>query len=264
MLIGIDHLVILVRNLDDAVRDYQQLGFTVTRGGEHPGGTHNALVGFSNGSYLELIAFQEPEKPHDHRWYSYLALGGGLVDFALGSSDVEEELGRIQRRGLAYRGPMPGARKRPDGQEIAWRMAWPPADRSGDLPFMIDDITPRDLRVPSGDAARHANGVTGVRSLIIAVRDLDEASNEFAAVTGADATDSGPDPDLQADTRSFRVGQQTLVLAYPTAPSSPLVSRIQRMGDGPFEAIFGTDQTRPVQITPEQAHGARFKLVANG
>ena len=57
MIIGIDHLVILVRNLDDAMRDYQQLGSTVTRGGEHPGGTHNALVGFANGTYLELIAF---------------------------------------------------------------------------------------------------------------------------------------------------------------------------------------------------------------
>jgi catechol 2,3-dioxygenase-like lactoylglutathione lyase family enzyme len=264
MVSGIDHLVILVRNLDDAVRDYQQLGFTVTRGGEHPGGTHNALVGFANGSYLELIAFQEPEKPSDHRWYSYLALGGGLVDFALGANDVEEELGRVQRRGLAYRGPMPGARKRPDGQEIAWRMAWPPADRAGDLPFMIDDITPRDLRVPSGDAARHANGVTGVRSLIIAVRDLDEASGEFAAITGAEPFASGSDPDLNADTRSFQAGRQTLILAYPTAPSSPLASRIQRMGDGPFQAIFSTDQAHPAQITPEQAHGARFALEANG
>ena len=143
-------------------------------------------------------------------------------------------------------------------------MAWPPAERSGDLPFMIDDITPRDLRVPSGDAARHANGVTGVRSLVIAVRDLDEASEEFAAVTGAEPLASGSDPDLKADTRTFPAGKQTLILAYPTAPSSPLASRIQRMGDGPYQAIFGTDQAHPTQITPEQAHGARFALEANG
>jgi catechol 2,3-dioxygenase-like lactoylglutathione lyase family enzyme len=263
MVSGIDHLVILVRNLDDAVRDYQQLGFQVARGGEHPGGTHNALVGFANGTYLELIAFQEPEKPHDHRWYSYLALGGGLVDFALGVTDVEEELQRVRQSGLDYRGPMPGARRRPDGQEISWRMAWPPADRTGDLPFLIDDITPRDLRVPSGDAAQHPNGVTGVRALIIAVRDLDEASAEFAAITGAGPIASGADDELQADTRTFQGGRQTLVLAYPTAPGSPIARRIQSMGDGPFKAIFGTDQPDAPQITPEQAHGARFEIVAN-
>lgn len=263
MVSGIDHLVILVRNLDDAVRDYQQLGFQVLRGGEHPGGTHNALVGFTNGTYLELIAFQEPEKPHDHRWYSYLALGGGLVDFALGASDVAVELERVHQGGLDYRGPMPGARRRPDGQDVSWRMAWPPENRTGELPFLIDDITPRSLRVPTGDAARHPNGITGVRSLIIAVRDLDEASADFAAITGAEPSARGTNSELQADTRTVQAGQQTLVLAYPTAPVSPLARRIQSMGDGPFKAVFGTDASEVTQISPEQAHGARFEIVRN-
>lgn len=264
MVTGIDHLVILVRNLDDAIRSYQQLGFQVGRGGEHPGGTHNALVGFPNGTYLELIAFQEPEKPHDHRWYSYLALGGGLVDFALGASDVEEELARLRKSGLEYRGPMPGARKRPDGREIAWRMAWPAEERSGELPFLIDDITPRTLRVPSGDAAHHSNGATGVRELTIAVRDLDEAAADFAAITGSEPSSRGRDDDLQAETCSFQAGQQTLVLAYPTAPGSPIAGRLQRMGDGPFRAVIGTDRADAPGFTPEQAEGARFVLVANG
>ncbi|HEX3723296.1 MAG TPA: VOC family protein [Nitrolancea sp.] len=261
MVSGIDHLVILVQKLDDAVRDYEQLGFQVLRGGEHPGGTHNALVGFANGTYLELIAFQEPEKPHDHRWYSYLALGGGLVDFALGATNVEEELERVHQGGLDYRGPLPGARRRPDGQDVSWRMAWPPEDRTGELPFLIDDITPRSLRVPTGDDARHPNGITGVRSLIIAVRDLDEASADFAAITGETPGARVSNDELQADTRAVQAGQQALILAYPTAPGSPLARRIQSMGDGPFKAIFSTDATDVTQISSEQAHGARFEIV---
>lgn len=263
MIRGIDHLVILVRSLDDAIQSYRRLGFQVARGGEHPGGTHNALVGFRNGTYLELIAFQQPEQPHDHRWYSYLALGGGLVDFALGATDVEDELERLHSQHLDYRGPMPGARKRPDGQEIAWRMAWPPAERSGDLPFLIDDITPRDLRVPSGDAAKHENGVTGVRSLVIAVRDLDEAAAEFAAVTGSQPSERSRDDDLRAETCSFQAGEQTLILAYPTSPSSPIATRIQQKGDGPFQATFGTDRAEAPLVTPEQAEGARLAFVPN-
>jgi catechol 2,3-dioxygenase-like lactoylglutathione lyase family enzyme len=40
-----DHIVILVRDLAQAVSDYNARGFTVTPGGEHVGGdTHNALV----------------------------------------------------------------------------------------------------------------------------------------------------------------------------------------------------------------------------
>jgi catechol 2,3-dioxygenase-like lactoylglutathione lyase family enzyme len=47
----LDHLVILVRDLDQAVREYDVLGFTVTPGGEHTDGlTRNALIPFRDGS----------------------------------------------------------------------------------------------------------------------------------------------------------------------------------------------------------------------
>jgi catechol 2,3-dioxygenase-like lactoylglutathione lyase family enzyme len=58
MTLPLDHVVILVAELERAIADYTTLGFTVQRGGTHAGGsTHNALVGFADGSYLELIAF---------------------------------------------------------------------------------------------------------------------------------------------------------------------------------------------------------------
>ena len=62
MLNRLDHLVILVRDLDQAVREYEVLGFTVTSGGEHADGlTRNALIPFRDGSYLELVAFLDPQ-----------------------------------------------------------------------------------------------------------------------------------------------------------------------------------------------------------
>src|SRR5216684_222849 len=61
MLKGIDHIVIVVRDLDAAVADYGRLGFTVVRGGRHPSmGTHNALIAFSDGAYFELIPTASP------------------------------------------------------------------------------------------------------------------------------------------------------------------------------------------------------------
>src|SRR5262249_58019959 len=57
MLTGIDHLVVAVPDLDAAIESYQSVGFHVVRGGRHQVGTHNALVPFADGVYLELIAF---------------------------------------------------------------------------------------------------------------------------------------------------------------------------------------------------------------
>jgi hypothetical protein len=57
-LFPLDHLVIAVNDLAQTMRDYQSLGFTVQPGGKHPGRqSHNALVVFEDGTYLELIAW---------------------------------------------------------------------------------------------------------------------------------------------------------------------------------------------------------------
>src|SRR3989338_6231807 len=67
MLTGIDHIVIVVQNLDEAARNYEKLGFTVVPGGRHPVGSHNVLISFADGSYIEIISFYQPSP--DHRWW---------------------------------------------------------------------------------------------------------------------------------------------------------------------------------------------------
>lgn len=263
MSVSIDHLVVLVNDLDAAMKTYSELGFQVTPGGQHPVGTHNALITFADGSYLELIAFMEPDKPSQHRWYQFLRPGGGFVDFALAVDDVDEVLEQVRGRDLAYVGPNAGARRRPDGQELSWRTGTPPSDRTGELPFIIDDITARELRVPGGDAARHANGVVGVRSITIAVRDLGEAAEEFSALLGQEAGPVEADESIQADTVTFAIGEQRLILAYPNAPTSPIARRIQRMGDGPYTTalLVSGDAGNPLDPEAVTQAGLRCTIV---
>lgn len=259
MFTGIDHLVILVPELNRAMEKYRQLGFQVLPGGEHPYGTHNALVTLQDGSYLELIAFREPEKPHDHRWYRFLDRPG-LVDFAIGAESIDSELERVRVAGIAYEGPKPGARKRPDGEQLEWRTAPPPDDRTGELPFLIDDITDRSLRVPGGSEAEHGNGVTGIRSLVVAVRDLDEGIEEYSALLGTEP-ERGSDEELSASTASYRCGKHRIILAYPTSPSSPLVRRIQQKGDGPFQVVLSAEgEISTADLSPEKTEGVRFVI----
>ncbi|HEY6202874.1 MAG TPA: VOC family protein [Candidatus Limnocylindria bacterium] len=163
MLKMLDHVVYVARDLAAAVEDHRRRGFTVTPGGEHAGGvTHNALVCFADGSYLEIVGFRRPDPTH--RWWSH-ATNGGFADFAVLSDDLAKDVSALTD--LVVREPAEGARTRPDGVLLRWRAAFLRAP----LPFLIEDLTPRDLRVPAGHAARHANGVAGIASLVVAARD---------------------------------------------------------------------------------------------
>jgi hypothetical protein len=173
---GLDHVVLVVLDLDAAVADHRNRGFTVTQGGEHAGGlTHNALVGFQDGSYLELLAFHDVARAHGkHSWAPVAERGGGWADFALLSTDVDGDATALGD--LLARPPERGGRTRPDGVEIAWRVA----RLEMPLPFLIEDITERGLRVPEGDAARHANGTTGLTQIVVGATDRARIAQRYA------------------------------------------------------------------------------------
>ena len=121
MVRGIDHLVIAVRDLAQASDDFAQAGFTVTPGGTHTGGaTRNSLVGFADGSYLELIAFAEPDREQEHVWWPRFRAGEGTVDMALRSDDVAAEAARLTAAGGPDAGPMDGGREWPEGRRVGW------------------------------------------------------------------------------------------------------------------------------------------------
>src|SRR6185503_16144143 len=70
---GIDHVVILVRDLDRARDTYGRLGFTLTPRGHHTLGSKNHCIVFGS-DYLELLAVP---KPHPAMQYFTDFLGGG-------------------------------------------------------------------------------------------------------------------------------------------------------------------------------------------
>jgi catechol 2,3-dioxygenase-like lactoylglutathione lyase family enzyme len=151
MLVGIDHILITVEDLEKAMEAYRRLGFQVLHGGEHPTvGTHNALVPLADGSYLELIGVKKPELaqqfPFGKQALEALGRTNRFAGFVLETSDYDSDAQAIRERGLIIAKALPGERVRPDGQRVLWRTAHPEDLR---LPFLIQDTTPRELRVPS-------------------------------------------------------------------------------------------------------------------
>ncbi|MEP6694287.1 MAG: VOC family protein [Chloroflexota bacterium] len=208
MIRGLDHVVLVVLDLDAAVADHRKRGFTVTPGGEHAGGlTHNALVGFKDGSYLELIAFHDLAAARGkHSWAPVAERGGGWADFALASSDIQRDVPALKE--LVARPPEDGGRTRPDGVALQWRVA----RLHRPLPFLIQDLTARELRVPHGDAATHANGTSGVDRIVVGTTDPALVTARYALLRSRGAPDvevSAAERDGLLDVR-FRSGSKTV------------------------------------------------------
>lgn len=181
----LDHLVILVRDLEEATRDYGSLGFRVTPGGEHADGlTRNALVPFRDGTYLELVAFVDPEDGRDNVWgWRGFLPEEGLIDYCVASDGMREDVERLRGLGLGVEDLGEGGRRLPHGGEIRWRSA-SIAQKGKALPFLIEDVTPRRMRVPGGPAADHPNGAKGVSRLEISTPQTAGTSGLLAALAG--------------------------------------------------------------------------------
>src|SRR4030095_15665435 len=151
MIRGIDHLVIAVKDLEAASRAYGELGFTVVPGGRHPVGTYNTLIAFADGSYVELIGFYR-DNP-DHRWWSALQRGGGLVDYCLQTDDLIGDTASFREAGGDIADRVSQSRVRPDGYQLRWVFSLSRGPHRGVGPFLINDETPREGRVPR--AQRH-------------------------------------------------------------------------------------------------------------
>lgn len=247
MIIAIDHIVILVGQLEAAIADYTALGFNVLPGGTHTGGaTHNALVVFEDDTYLELIAFLR-DAP-EHPWWRHAAAGEGLIDFALLPTAIDRDVAAAQARGLAFDGPYDGGRLRPDGQRVAWRTARPQA---AGLPFLCGDVTARELRVPQGELRQHANGITGIAGVTVATPDLWATAAHYAALLGS-AT-AGP---------TFPLGGATITLAAPLPGArahDPLHDHLEARGAGPFALTLRG--ARAGALEPALTHGVPIDVI---
>lgn len=261
MIRAIDHLVIVVRDLADATRDYAALGFAVTPGGTHADGqTHNALVAFADGVYLELIAFIDPAKPSGHYWWPRLAEGEGLEDFCLLSDDLASDAAQWQAAGLAAQGPSAGGRQRPDGQQLQWQTVrfGQPAD-AATLPFVIQDVSPRALRVPTASAHTLAITPTSITRLIglrVVTDDLQAAMRDYVTLLGS--VPIGQD----AHTARFIVGSQWIASHAPGPTDDAMQQHLQAHGPGPYEFLLGgaapMPTKQPILLDPTLTHGARI------
>ncbi|MCU0496882.1 MAG: VOC family protein [Anaerolineae bacterium] len=227
----LDHVIISVADLPQAIDVYREVGFTVLPGGVHANGaTQNALICFQDGSYLELLAPTDQAVNGEAEGIDFSKLtvrGEGFMGYALITDDLENEVDQIRQRGILIESPVIGGRTRPDGSEIRWKTAFMGKSFS---PFFIQDLTDRTLRVP--DHARiHPNGVLGIQGLYFSVVDMPRFEQIYRAFADRE--------DFERDEDYFLIGG---LYCWFENYSQQLLERVLQqpsfLSPNPFEQAF--------------------------
>ena len=119
-------------------------GVRPAMGGQHPNGTHNALLALGPHTYLEIIA-PDPAQPNPPlpRSFGIDERPGEtrLVTWAAATDDLDATHAAALTQGYDAGDVMNGSRLRPDGVKIVWRstrlVGWPPPG-DGLVPFLIE------------------------------------------------------------------------------------------------------------------------------
>jgi catechol 2,3-dioxygenase-like lactoylglutathione lyase family enzyme len=217
MFIGLDHVILGVRDLAEATRRYASLfGRRPSWHGEHPGeGTANTLFRLGN-TYLELLA-PEGDGPTARLLSARLAAAGeGPVGLALATRDAAAAHAELAARGLE---PAPVAnglgRDRDSGLIRRWRTVMLPTTRTrGVLVFAIEHLTP-DLLPDAAPVGPPEAVISGIDHAVVQTPDADAAIALYRDALGLRLALDRSFPDWGMRLVFVRVGGVTIELAQP-------------------------------------------------
>jgi hypothetical protein len=174
--VGIDHAVVMVKELDRAAENWKRLGFTVS-----PRGTHSTHMGSGNYTimfdpdYMELLGVLTSTE-HNAPARAYLAKhGDGIERVALTAVDSAAGAEEIRARGYTPIGPTDFERPvtMPDGTLSVAKFRtfqWPTAEAPGGVRiFACQHKTRETVWIP--ELMKHANGARRLRQVLIATQD---------------------------------------------------------------------------------------------
>jgi len=165
-ILGLDHVVVTVRDLDASARQWQGLGFTVS-----PRGTHSPILGSGNYTimfgedYVELLGILA-ETEHNKPTRDFLKEREGIERAAFTTDDAAAGAAELKSRGLEPLGPVHFGRPvdLPNGGKGEARFnvfRWPLDENPGSLRiFACQHLTRETVWIP--ELQSHANGASRI------------------------------------------------------------------------------------------------------
>jgi hypothetical protein len=168
---GVDHVVVTVRDLDQAAELWAKAGFTLS-----PRGLHSAHIGTANytimldDDYIELLGVMVPTD-QNQRTRDFLESGEGIERTAFTASDAVAGAAEIAAEGMVPLGPVDFSRPVPlaDGSTGEARFTvfrWPVDQNPGGMRiFACQHHTRETVWLP--ELTRHANGASKIKLIEI-------------------------------------------------------------------------------------------------
>ena len=189
--IGVDHAVVMAKNLDKAAESWRSLGFTVS-----PRGTHSAHMGTGNYTimldpdYIELLGVLAPTE-HNAPARAFLDTREGIERVAFTAIDAAAGADEIRTRGYAPLGPNDFERPvaMPDGSLSAAKFRtfqWPVKEApAGMRIFACQHKTRETVWIP--ELMQHANGAKHLTQVLLVAPDPAKEAAHLSRLTDREA-----------------------------------------------------------------------------
>ena len=251
---GIDHAIVGVHKLEAARRQWAKLGFTITPRGRHKGwGTANYCIMFET-DYVELLGIVDPAG-FTNKLDRFLKIREGLMGLAFSTETAEAVSAALEAASIGYKGPADLSRllELPEGEvEPAFKLVYLNGATPGVSSFVCQHLT-RDL-VWRPEWTRHANGVTGIDSMTVVVRNTSTPRAGWRTFLGKDAV-------TEIDEQEFiaMVGQTELRFLTEAAAKAALPDLRRRKWRPPFLAGMALSVGDPAEtVKALEAGGVKY------
>ncbi len=204
--IGVDHAVVMAKNLDKAAEGWRRLGFTVSLRGTHSAhmGTGNTTI-MLDPDYIELLGVLSPTE-HNAPARAFLETREGIERVAFTATDAAAGAEEIRARGYAPLGPNDFERPvtLPDGRLSAAKFRtfqWPVKEAPAGMRIFACQHKTRET-VWIAELMQHDNGAKHLKQVLLVAPDPAEEAAHLARLTdretrkeadGAIAVPSGGD-----------------------------------------------------------------------
>lgn len=237
----VDHVVFAGSDLEALRSAFAGVGLEPEYGGEHSNGiTHNYMLGFPDGSYLELISTIEPGAGSPW-WNDPIHGDAGPCAWAIDVANIEVEAERIADLGIEVDGPTAHSRERPDGVTVEFDLAvLGGLDLGVKYPLVIQDRTPRSRRIDVAESGADT-ALTGIREVVVAVPDADREVETFKELFDCDVSETTTVPAFGAELTRFDGAPVTLAEPTENGTGEWLTERLDRFGPLPCAFLLGSE-----------------------
>lgn len=242
MIPTLDHVTIGGLDLAGMEQAFRDIGLESVYGGEHSNErTHMAIIGFDDGTYVELISTR-PGITESPVWHTHIISNGGPCGWGIRVDEFTALLESARSAGVRVEDPVVMNRHRPDSTVLEWELAFLGEEGhetpGAVFPFLIRDLTHRELRTRTTVSSAET-GLTGVEKVMIGVQDAAEVVAQFRSVFRLSAPLTVELSTVSGSVTSFPGTPMAFV--SPVRQNSWIAQRLEKFGQCPCGYLLGTE-----------------------